>query len=711
MANRLALESSPYLLQHANNPVDWFPWGEAAFERARTFDRPIFLSIGYSTCHWCHVMERESFESPEIAAVLNEHFVSIKMDREERPDVDRVYMTFVQATTGQGGWPMSVWLTPDLRPFYGGTYFPPRAQWGRPGFVDVLLELARVWTDDRPRILASANVVTERLRALAEARDDAIGRPSGVAGPDALTVGAEQFRRAFDARHGGFGGAPKFPRPAELAFLLREFARTGETDLRDISLETFRAMALGGLRDHVGGGFHRYSVDERWRVPHFEKMLYDQAQLALAGLECAQASGEAFYSAVAEDTLAYVARDLTHPDGGFFSAEDADSIPSETVGEPGAHVAEGAFYIWSESEVNALFDEQVARVLRLRFGIEPNGNAPVDPQGEFTGKNLLYTAATIEDIAARTALAPDEIERILGVARQRMLEARSSRPRPHLDDKVLTSWNGLMLAAFARAGRVLGARWIGLAERGARFVRTHLWDDARQRLRRRWRAGQAGIDAYCEDYAALIWGLLELVQATGDPEWLEWALTLQERQDALFWDDGEAGWFNTTGEDGSVLLRLKEDYDGAEPSATSLGVRNLLEMAHLVEGSDWPGRAERTLARLGPHVGEAARALPFMMGNLSAWHAGRAQVVIVGRRDAEDTRVLQRVMSGPWLPFTFMLPIDPERTHARLAARLPWTRALTMRDGRATAYVCRNFTCDRPVSSPDELSALLAGER
>ncbi len=309
MANRLALESSPYLLQHANNPVDWFPWGEAAFERARALDRPIFLSIGYSTCHWCHVMERESFESPDIAAVLNDHFVSIKMDREERPDIDRVYMTFVQATTGQGGWPMSVWLTPDLRPFYGGTYFPPRAQWGRPGFVDVLLELAQVWKDDRPRILASADVVTERLRALSDARDEAIGGPSGVAGPDALTVGVEHFRRAFDARHGGFAGAPKFPRPAELAFLLREFARTGEADLRDMSLETFRAMAVGGLRDHVGGGFHRYSVDERWRVPHFEKMLYDQAQLVLAGLECAQASGDAFYSAVAEDTLAYVARD------------------------------------------------------------------------------------------------------------------------------------------------------------------------------------------------------------------------------------------------------------------------------------------------------------------------------------------------------------------------------------------------------------------
>jgi uncharacterized protein YyaL (SSP411 family) len=627
--------------------------------------------------------------------------------------VDRVYMTFVQATTGQGGWPMSVWLTPDLHPFYGGTYFPPRAQWGRPGFVDLLRDLARLWADERSRVLASADVLTGRLREMAEARAETAGE-TVVAGHEALIVGTTQFRRSFDPRYGGFGGAPKFPRPAELAFLLREWARTGEPELRAMSIDTYRAMALGGMRDHLGGGFHRYSVDERWRVPHFEKMLYDQAQLVLAGLECAQASGEDLYAAIAEDTLAYVERDLTHADGGFFSAEDADSLPAESAGQPDAHVAEGAFYIWSEAEIDALLDPTAAHIVRLRFGVEPNGNAPVDPHGEFTGKNLLYTAATIDEIERRVDLAGDEVERVLAAARPVLLAARARRPRPHLDDKVLTSWNGLMIAAAARAGRVLGAldadrgaRWTRLAERAARFVRDRLWHESGQTLWRRWRSGQAGIEAYCEDYAALVWGLLELVQATGDPEWLEWALALQDRQDALFWDEDQAGWFNTTGRDPSVLLRLKEDYDGAEPSASSLGVRNLLDLAHLLEEGSWADRAGRTLARFGPHMGEAARALPFMMANLSAWHAGLSQIVVVGPRGREDTQALHRAVAGRWVPFSLVLPVDPA-TQGRLAARLPWLAQLAMQDGRATAYVCRRFTCERPVNTPGDLAAVLA---
>ncbi len=626
-------------------------------------------------------------------------------------------MTFVQATTGQGGWPMSVWLTPALRPFYGGTYFPPQAQWGRPGFGEILLELARLWKDERPRLLASADVLTERLREAAELRAD-VGGTGRVAGEDALAMGADQFQRAFDSRYGGFGGAPKFPRPAELSFLLREWARTGAPSLRAMTVETFRAMALGGMRDHLGGGFHRYSVDERWRVPHFEKMLYDQAQLVIAGVECAQATGDAFYAAVVEDTLTYIARDLTHPAGGFYSAEDADSLPPEHAGDSGAHVSEGAFYIWSQSEIDGLLDDVAAHVVRLRFGVEPNGNAPADPHGEFTGKNLLYTAATIEEIATRTALTPDAIGEALGSARQVLFDARRMRPRPHLDDKVLTSWNGLMIAAAARAGRVLGAsdavggqRWTGLAVQAARFVRQELWDGARQILRRRWRDGQAGIDGYCEDYAALVWGLLELVQATGEIEWLDWALTLQARQDTLFGDEEGAGWFSTTGDDPSVLVRLKEDYDGAEPSATSISVRNLIDLGHLVEGSEAPARVERALARLGDRAGEAARAIPFMMANLSAWHAGLTTIVVVGVTGREDTRALHRVIAGRFLPFAFVLPVDPGASQAALSGRLPWIGALAMREGRATAYVCRRFTCDQPVTDPQALQALLGPEQ
>src|SRR5437867_2046738 len=410
--NRLARERSPYLLQHAGNPVDWFAWGDEAFAKARAEGKPIFLSVGYSTCHWCHVMEHESFESAAVADVLNEHFVSIKVDREERPDVDRVYMAFVQGATGSGGWPMSVWLTPELKPFYGGTYFPPTSRWGRPGFVDILKEIARVWQADRAKVADSAEAMTRQLRTTEQPAP-----MSTVPGGDALIATVRQFKESFDPRFGGFGDAPKFPRPSELLFLLREHARTGDTDAREMVLRSLRAMALGGMRDHVGGGFHRYSVDAAWRVPHFEKMLYDQAQLALAFLEAAQVSGDEFFADVANDTLQYVTREMTDPLGGFYSAEDADSIPpgapdkSEDAGRPspfGPGKSEGAFYLWTDEEIGELLGDD-ADLFRRRYGIEAGGNAPADPQQEFTGRNLLYTAQSIADVANATGREPDKV--------------------------------------------------------------------------------------------------------------------------------------------------------------------------------------------------------------------------------------------------------------------------------------------------------------
>ncbi len=445
--NRLGRERSPYLLQHANNPVEWFPWSDEAFAKARAEAKPIFLSIGYSTCHWCHVMEHESFENADVAAVLNDHYVSIKVDREERPDVDRVYMTFVQATTGSGGWPMSVWLTPDLKPFYGGTYFPPSARWGRPGFIEILAEINRVWQSEREKVVQSADAMTTRMRSLEPAAP-----VWTVPGADALAKTLQQFRESFDSKRGGFGDAPKFPRPSELLCLLREHARTGDGDAREMVLRTLRAMALGGMRDHIGGGFHRYSVDGHWRVPHFEKMLYDQAQLVLAYIEAAQASGDLFYAGVAEDTLLYVLRDMTDPLGGFYSAEDADSVPPE---EAGAHKKEGAFYLWRDAEIDALLS-RTGPLVKSRFGIQPNGNAPEDPQQEFTGKNLLYIAKSIDEIAAETGKTAGAVFDDLNEARSAMFDARLSRPRPQRDDKILTAWNGLMIAAFARMARLLG---------------------------------------------------------------------------------------------------------------------------------------------------------------------------------------------------------------------------------------------------------------
>jgi uncharacterized protein YyaL (SSP411 family) len=720
--NHLATERSPYLLQHAGNPVDWYPWDDEALARARAEDKPIFLSVGYSTCHWCHVMEHESFENLEIAALLNQDFISIKVDREERPDVDRVYMAFVQATTGQGGWPMTVFLTPDLKPFYGGTYFPPASRWGRPGFADLLQELARVWKEDRPRVDQAAAELFERLQLVtntrAAPRGDGAAEQGGVAGEDGLDVAVEQYQMAFDTRHGGFGDAPKFPRPSELLFLLREHARrkaAGQSASAPLMMaaETLRAMALGGMRDHVGGGFHRYSVDAAWRVPHFEKMLYDQAQLVIAYLEAAQATGEDFYAAVAEDTLAYVMRDMTDPRGGFYSAEDADSVPPEQAGAAGAHKSEGAFYIWSDREIGELLGDD-AVVARRRFGIERDGNAPSDPQGEFTGKNLLYTSESMEDIAARTGLTVDAIAAALARSRQKLFAARAGRPRPHLDDKVLTAWNGLMIAAFARAARVLpdspsSGAYVQAATRAASFIRDTLWRPDERRLLRRYRDGDAAIDGYAEDYAFLVFGLLELFQASGRAEWLDWALALQSRQDELFWDERDAGWFSTTGEDPAVLLRLKEDYDGAEPAASSVSVLNLQTAAHLVEaGGGALQKVERTLARYGPRIGAAARVIPMMLCALSAWHARPSQVVVAGDPAADATRALRAELARHYLPFAIVIPVHPGSAQTELAPLVPALAAMGTLDGRATAYVCRDFTCRQPVTTAGDLARELS---
>jgi hypothetical protein len=710
--NRLAAEHSPYLLQHKDNPVDWLPWGAEAFDRARNEDKPIFLSIGYSTCHWCHVMEHESFENAAVADLLNANYVSIKVDREERPDVDRVYMTFVQTTTGSGGWPMSVWLTPDLRPFYGGTYFPPTSRWGRPGFSEILEEIARVWREERGKVEQSAASVLDRLRSIgAHAGGAAHVPPAAI-----LDRATAEFAGAFDARRGGFGDAPKFPRPSELLFLLREHARTGTPEPRDIVLVTLRAMALGGMRDHLGGGFHRYSVDADWRVPHFEKMLYDQAQLVLAFVEAAQVTGDPFYADVAIDTLEYVRRDLTDPAGGFYSAEDADSIPPEQAPRRGsgqahdasAHKMEGAFYIWRDEEVRELLGED-AEVFRERYGVRQGGNAPFDPQQEFTDKNLLYTARSIEDIASLTGRSAQEVEASIARGRAALMARRSQRPRPHLDDKVLTAWNGLMIGAFARTARVLDAHagYLDDAVRAATFVRAHLWEEGTATLLRRYRHGHADVPGYAEDYAYLIFGLLELFQAGGDPQWLEWALRLQRRQDELFWDAVDAGWFSTTGQDPSVLLRLKEDYDGAEPAASSVSVLNLLSLSHLTGDQEMAARIERTLGSFASRAAQMGRAIPMMLAALSTYHAGMPQVVVAGDPAADDTRLLRRATYRQYRPSAIVVPVAPTHQDA-LARLLPWIGGMGMREGRAAAYVCRDFACQSPTSSAEGLASQLA---
>jgi uncharacterized protein YyaL (SSP411 family) len=710
--NRLAREQSPYLLQHAQNPVDWYPWGDEAFDRARREDKPIFLSIGYSTCHWCHVMEHESFESPVIADLLNRDFVSIKVDREERPDVDRIYMAFVQATTGAGGWPMSVWLTPALQPFYGGTYYPPESQWGRPGFREVLGEIARAWREERAQVVASAAQITARLADMAQPeRDTATGTMPGL---DALANTVQQFKSSFDRRRGGFGDAPKFPRPSELLFLLREFARNNDGEALDMVLLTLRSMALGGMRDHIGGGFHRYSVDGNWRVPHFEKMLYDQAQLVLAYLEAAQASGDPFFAQIAEDTLLYVRREMTDDAGGFYSAEDADSVPPEATQQP-SRKTEGAFYVWPVAEVRDLLGDDSA-AFEMRYGLLPDGNAPFDPHNEFTGKNLLYTARGIADIAKELGREPQQIASTLMQARVTLFDARAKRPRPHLDDKVLTGWNGLMIAAFARAARTLpaidmragGARpsadqHLETARKAATFLRTTMWDEERGVLLRRYRKGESAIAGYAEDYAFLIFGVLELFFADGEPEWLAWAIVLQRAQDRLFWDERDGGWFSTTGDDPSVLVRMKEEYDGAEPSASGVGVFNLLTLAHLTGDQAYEARARRVFETFNHRLTSLGRALPFMASALSMAYASSEQIVVVGAPDAPNADALWRAAQVKYRPFAAIIRVASTEARDRLGALMPWVASMTAREGEAAAYVCRNFACEAPTTDPDTL--------
>ena len=661
-------------------------------------------------------MAHESFEDAHVADVLNREFVSIKLDREERPDVDRVYMLFVQATTGAGGWPMSVWLTPELKPFFGGTYFPPESRWGRPGFVDVLVQLARAWRSDRAKVLESAESVLGRLRSMAGAEaepgagDRSLTR-APVAGREALVTGINAFAQAFDGRHGGFGGAPKFPRPAELLCLLAAHVLTGESRALQMALHTLRAMAVGGMRDHIGGGFHRYSVDAEWRVPHFEKMLYDQAQLVLAYVEAAQVTDDQFFADVAVDTLEYVRRDLTDPEGGFYSAEDADSVPPEHAGDPDAHKTEGAFYIWTDEEVREVLGAD-AEVFASRFGVKPGGNAPFDPQDEFKNKNLLYTARPIAEIGQAAGSSALEVVGVLERSRRALFQRRTSRPRPHLDDKVLTAWNGLMIAAFARAARSIegGDGFLNDATRAARFVRTHLWAPVSKTLLRRYRKGEAGIDGYAEDYAFLIFGLLELFQAGGDPEWLDWALTLQERQDALFRDPIDGGWFSTTGLDPSVLLRLKEDYDHAEPAASSVSLLNLLTLSHLVAGDAARGFEEEMRQAFGGFASKTAqmsRGVPMLLAALSIYHAGLPQIVLVGDPNADDARALREALQHIYRPAATVVPVLPEHRES-LARLLPWIADMRGVNGRAAAYVCRDFTCQLPATSPAELIAQLS---
>jgi len=698
--NRLIHEASPYLRQHAHNPVDWYPWGDDAFARARAENKPIFLSIGYSTCHWCHRMERESFADPEVARLLNEHFVCIKVDREERPDLDRIYQTFVQASTGSGGWPLTVWLTPQLKPFFGGTYFPRDGEAGRPGLTQLIARISTLWTTQRERVL------DQSVKMLAALRVDTAATTTGVLPIAELrTQGVAAVRASYDIEHGGFGTTPKFPECSILESLLDAHATSADAAQRDealrLALGSLRALTRGALHDTIGGGFHRYTVDAAWRVPHFEKMLYDQAQIASVCLHAHQITGDAEFRDAALDTLAYVQRRLTDPAGGFYAAEDADSAVSADA----AHKREGACYVWRADEIATILGPELAPLFTFARGIEPAGNVVADDDTGFAGLNILRSAHTPAECAAALGLDEDVVRSRLAEATRRLRLVRDQRPQPHRDEKIITAWNGLMISALARAAIATGdSAWAGSARRAAQFVRDHLRDPASGELHRSICAGTRAGRAFAEDHAFLIQGLLDLYEATFEVAWLGWAAELQERQDTLFWDEAAGGYFSTTADDTSVVMRLKEDADGVEPSANSIAVRNLARLAELLHRDAWRTQARRAAEAFGSRLERDPGAMPRMLAALGWLERPPQRIVICGEAaSAEELVAMARRHPGP---HQVLLRIDAA-SRGFFESWDPLVAGYSSDGDSAIAYVCANFSCELPTSDPGELGRQL----
>ncbi len=681
--NRLAGEKSPYLLQHANNPVDWHPWGEEAFARARREDRPVFLSIGYSTCHWCHVMAHESFENAEAAALLNGAFVCVKVDREERPDLDHIYMTVCQMLTGSGGWPLTVVLTPDGRPFFAATYLPRETRLGRTGLMDLVPKLAEVWRTRRTDVLQSAGRI---LQVLQDSGKDGPGEdlPRNI-----LDQCYGELRDRFDAEEGGFGERPKFPIPHQVLFLLR-YARSARSGpALEMAGRTLQAMRAGGIWDHLGFGFHRYSTDEHWHLPHFEKMLYDQALQALAYTETFQATGKALYRSVAEDILSYVLRDLTDPSGGFHSAEDADSEGKE-----------GAFYVWEAEAIRRILGREAAAGFLDAYQVREEGNYLEEATGRPTGENVLHWKGD------PPAVLPPGIER----ARQALFAEREKRPRPHRDDKILTDWNGLLLAALARAAAVFGDIRYGKAYRRclAFLLETTIRNG---KLLHRWRDGEAAIGAHLDDYAFLIWGLIEGYQSFLEPSLLAQAIRLQEEQDRLFWDDRLGGYFFSSAENRDLLIRKKEIYDGAIPSGNSISALNLARLSRLTGEAAHEERAVRLLRCFASAVVPMSSAYTMLMVALDFLTNPSYEIVIAGDPAAADTAALLRVVRERYLPGVTILLRPRGRSGKEIEHLAPFVKEMKPVGGQATAYLCRHFTCLAPLTDPEEFRQALEKER
>ena len=682
MTNRLAGETSPYLRQHAENPVDWYPWGQEALQRARDEDKPILLSIGYAACHWCHVMAHESFEDPATAEIMNRYYVNIKVDREERPDLDSIYMSAVQAMTGQGGWPMTVIATPDGRPFFGGTYYPPVPRHGMPAFKQVLLAVADAWSKRREEIERSAGEIAVHLQEISSA--EAFGG-GGTLNADLIDRALDGLLHTFDAKLGGFGQAPKFPSSMTLEFLLRVHAQRGDTMALRMVEHTLTMMARGGLYDQIGGGFARYSTDDRWLVPHFEKMLYDNALLARVYLHAWQVTGKPLYRRIVEETLDFVVREMRHESGGFYSSYDADS-----EGE------EGKFYVWSAAEIRAALGPD-AELFMVAYDVGDRGN--------WEGHNILNRPRDPAEVAALYELDEAELERRLAANRQTLYAVRASRIWPGLDDKVLTAWNGLMLAAFAEAGRALNRPdYTEIATRNAEF----LWANLRQddgRLLRSWKAGAgARYNGYLEDYAFLAGGLLALYRTTFEPRWFVWARELADRMMIHFSDGAGGGFYDTSDDHETLLHRPKDLQDNATPSGNSMAAQVLLLLGlYTGEGGYWD-TAEAMVAALTDPMARYPGAFSQWLAAATLILGQPQEVAIAGNPGAADTRALLDVVNGRYRPDLVVAVGDDAA-----AGIIPLLADRPRIDGRPTAYVCRRFVCRLPVNEPGALAEQLDG--
>ena len=684
--NRLQHEKSPYLLQHAHNPVNWYPWGEEAFEAARLTDKPIFLSIGYSTCHWCHVMERESFEDPEVAALMNDAFIAIKVDREERPDIDNVYMTATQMMTGRGGWPMTVILTPDREPFFAGTYFPKQDRGNQPGLLTLLGRIAEMWQHDRAKLLESAKNLTNSLRTALTATDDAIP------GKEVIENAYKQLTSMFDELHSGFGYGPKFPTPHRLLFLLRYHQRTGDIKALDMVERTLQSMRTSGMYDHIGFGFHRYATDRQWLVPHFEKMLYDQALLLMAYAEAYAVTSNTVYATTAREIATYVLRDMTDSTGGFYSAEDADSDG-----------VEGAFYTWTEAALEEALNEDDARIARKIFDIHPQGNFRDAVTGKHTGENILYLAKDRTETARGLAMPLEEYDEKYEALRQQLFTQREGRIHPLKDDKILADWNGLMIAALALAGRILDEpEYIEAARKAQDFMTSH-FQTPDGLLLHRYRNGEASITGMAQDYAFGLWGLMELYQSTFDHRYLADAFNYSRVLNTHFLDTRHGGFFLTPDTSEQLLVRPKEIYDGAIPSANSVAAYSYARLARLTGNSELEDIAADITKAFSQQISRAPAETAVMMMALNLLLDTTFEVVIAGEAHSPETQEFMQALKDRYLPhvMTILRPTDTD--NPAITAIAPFTRYQTTLQEKTTAYVCEAQSCKRPVTTVGEM--------